>query len=628
MRVLLAYRVPMSVESVVLSDNVAYRPDLEHKGPRALVAALVHLKPDALVARAPIDRDGIAQWRRALGGGSALIVESQPASHGNRARVRVWRGEARRLVALTEDDADPSELVHRVVPPEDEVELAAFLALERAYRRDAAARARPPRAANGADRAAKTVILVGAGVVNLITAAALVHHGYEPLILERAPDPRAAAPWTEFGCTRGGGNARMFTLTECDNYNEKSWLDGAANTMFRRPISHTGWLVCEPGTLSDDEGRWIEEFETIPPWLAAVYNDDIFGLSRAARAHWDELMAAHPELFEDVGLHPGILRLYSDPDHYEWSVVRQMRTGAFLARLTPRELAEKYPALAEPCESGVFAGGIEVVGFTLNVHDFLARLVGHLEERGVRFEWQREVEAVVVDADRAVTGVSSRGELLTAGHYVISPGAYGNHLLKGFRSAGRIHGVLGVWLTLPNLEPKLTHSLKIARRGHKAEDANVTLGRTRAGEEVLIYGSGYGHTGLDPRNIAPAQLDELFAAVEENARTFFPHCYDAALASGLLSSSQRYCVRPWTASSLGVFEIGPAKSGGVLVITGGHNTGGFAQAPAVAAATLAAMRSAWHPMHELYLPDRAATFLGAGASVASPSAVVSGSHAR
>jgi D-amino-acid dehydrogenase len=66
----------------------------------------------------------------------------------------------------------------------------------------------------------------------------------------------------------------------------------------------------------------------------------------------------------------------------------------------------------------------------------------------------------------------------------------------------------------------------------------------------------------------------------------------------------RFCVRPWTASSLGVFEVIPTVEGGRLVITGGHNTGGFAQAPAIAAAVLAELTGRRHTMDVLYHPLR------------------------
>jgi glycine/D-amino acid oxidase-like deaminating enzyme len=617
MLVLLAYRVPVAVEAAVLADNVVYRPDLELKPLEDLRHALVNLKPEALLVRALPDRDVLDDWCAALRGRSPLVVTSESVR-------RVIDGHAEPVDGC---EADPAVLVHRVVPPEEEHELAAFLALERAYRRDAAARAVPQPVLGRESRGSRAVALVGAGVVNLVTALELVEHGYEPVVLERGPDPRTEAHWTQFGCTRGGGNARMFTLTEADNYHPKTVAAGPSG-VFRLPVSETGWSVCDRCALTADEQRWIDEYEAIPPWLASVYNEDIFAFNRESGALWDRLMRKHPELFDDVELRTGILRLYTDAEHLEWSVARQRRVGAFVGRLEPEQVAEKYPALADPCAAGVFAGGVEVVGFTVNVHDFLARLLDALDRRNVTFRWATEVESIVKDRAGRVAGLRCRDAVVTAHHYVVSPGAYGNRMLRGLRCENRIHGVLGVWLTLPNVEPELTHSLKIARRGHKAEDANVTVAKTCDGERVLMVGSGYGHTGLDPRNIVAAELDETFAAVEENARTFFPRAYEAARESGLLAASQRYCVRPWTASALGVFELAPARQSGVLAVTGGHNTGGFSQAPAVAAAVLAAFRGAWHPMHELYLPDRVSGFLADGRPVpggaATPLTVSSG----
>jgi glycine/D-amino acid oxidase-like deaminating enzyme len=605
-RVLLAYRVPASVESVVLSDAVVYRPDLEHKPPRDLLRALVALEPDALLVRVLPSQETLAHWRAVLGGRSPLVVQFDP---GNGGIARSWELSGERLLATVED-VDPAALTHRVVPPRDEPELTAFLALEQAQRR-ASAQRRPRVELPGAP---SRVALVGAGVVNLVTALELVEQGYEPVLYERAPDPRSDACWTAFGCTRGGGNARMFTLTECDNYNPKVACD-VPNTIFRLPISQYGWSVCDGESLSDEEYRWIDEYESIPPWLAAAYNEDIFSFNHESGPLWDRLISDHPELFDDVELRPGILRLYTDPDQLEWSVTRQVRVGAFVDRLTPNQIAAKYPALADPCRSGVFAGGVEVVGFTVDAHRFLARLVTLLERHGVELRWETEVEAVVRDSDGRITGLRAGGEIVRADHYVVSPGAYGNGLLDGLASANRIHGVLGVWLTMPNVEPQLTHSLKITRRGHRAEDANVTVVKDAAGEDVLAYGSGYGHVGTDPRNIDPGELDALFAAVDENAQLFFPRAYEAAKESGLLIASQRWCVRPWTASALGVFELAPARGGGLFVVTGGHNTGGFSQSPSVAAAVVAALRGESHPMHELYRPERASQFLGASPPV-------------
>lgn len=100
--------------------------------------------------------------------------------------------------------------------------------------------------------------------------------------------------------------------------------------------------------------------------------------------------------------------------------------------------------------------------------------------------------------------------MLERNHYVISPGAYGQSLLRGTRSAGQIQGVVGCWATVPNVEPRLGLSLKVARRGHVTEDANITVGRDETGSEVLLVGSGYGWTGADPANINPGELAVIY----------------------------------------------------------------------------------------------------------------------
>jgi D-amino-acid dehydrogenase len=63
-------------------------------------------------------------------------------------------------------------------------------------------------------------------------------------------------------------------------------------------------------------------------------------------------------------------------------------------------------------------------------------------------------------------------------------------------------------------------------------------------------------------------------------------------------------VRPWTATGLGIFESTRTDQDGSFIITGGHNTGGFAQAPAVAMAVLASLERRSHLMHTLYHPNR------------------------
>lgn len=453
----------------------------------------------------------------------------------------------------------------------------------------------------------ETVTLVGAGIVNLITALELVRHGYDVTVCDRAPDPRSGADWTAYGCTRGGGDGRMFTLTEADSYHNRSWNpDGTSNRLLERPVSEHGWLVAKPGSLSAPELRWATDFHRVPPGLADVYNDDIFEVNRAAGDRWRALVSEEPGLFSaDTGYADGILRLYTESEYFQWHLQRNNRAGATRRVLSSGQVAEDYPALSAACADGTIAGGIEVVGFTVNIHRFVARLVDSLEAAGVRFRWRTEITAIRWASPGVVGGLDTAdGETVHSHGYVLSPGAYGDELLRGTQSHQRIQGMLGVWFTVPNVEPRLAHSLKIARKGHRAEETNVTLATGADGEPVLVCGSGYGWTGLNPGNIDSAELDVLFDSLEDTLRRFFPEAHAAARAAGTLDASRQLCVRPWTASCLGVFERIAAVDGGALIVTGGHNTGGFAQAPVVAEAVLAAFRQRPHMMHERYHPAR------------------------
>ncbi|WP_414170003.1 FAD-dependent oxidoreductase [Streptoverticillium reticulum] len=453
----------------------------------------------------------------------------------------------------------------------------------------------------------REVVLIGAGIVNLITAVRLTEDGFRVTVLDRSPAP-GTAPWRAYGCSHGGDDARMFTFTEMDDYHNQDF-HGAVPDLFRRPVELGGWLARDPRSLSAEERSWIEEFERVPSWLARTYNEDIFSLSAEAAGEWEHLRRRRPELFEGVVLADGILRVYSDPDHFEAALARHRAIGAVLREQTATELARDHPALARPARDGTLAGGLLVPGFTLNVHKFTGRIIDWLEHRGVRFHWDTEVTRVRRDAAGTVTGFDCPVPLPGTAHVVASPGVYGPELLRGTPCEGKIHGVLGGWTRISNRAGRLGNSLKVGRRGHVTEDANVTVGRDADGQEILIVGSGYGYTGAatepDERALTAIRLGIL-----DTIERLFPD------RAGLGASSAagdnyafKYCIRPWTATSLGLYHAEVTSGARLFVINGGHNTGGFAQAPAVARAVLASLSGAPHPMHALYHPERFSAFM-------------------
>lgn len=586
--VLLAERISVSCWESVRHESLRYRPDLAGADAPTLASALAEIGPAIVIARAGLDDASAASWRRAVPSGSLILV-CETLDRGDTRALVPHRIEVRRVNAGASADRFTS---------------AALEIAERAWTELVT---RERLAAGTGTRSVGQVALVGAGIVNLVTALELARDGHEVCVLEASPDPRRVSKPNLHGCTSGGANARMFTLTEADNYNDHRFgpLEPLTN-LLERPPSACGWkLSGRPPSAA--EQQWAARSCGLPKWLVERHTEDILAINRESGERWDELRREEPGIFEGVALRDGIVRLYDDAEHFEAQIQRQSAVGALHRVLSPAELFNRHPALAE-AERDTIVGAIEVRGFTLTVHDFVDRLLSVLEQRGVRLGFDERVQGIDWKDGRP-TGLLMKKGVVQADHYVLSPGAYGNDILAGTSSHEQIHGVLGVWLTVPNDDPRLERSLKVSRRGHPTEDSNITVATDRAGRPVLIFGAGYGWVGSDPAAVAPDELEVLFRAVEDTARTLFPRAHAAAAADGTLMASRRVCVRPWTASSLGVFDQMATAEGGWLIVTGGHNTGGFAQAPAVARAVCDAVRGRPHPMHEMYNPTRSRIFL-------------------
>ncbi|KAK4148576.1 FAD dependent oxidoreductase-domain-containing protein [Chaetomidium leptoderma] len=458
-------------------------------------------------------------------------------------------------------------------------------------------------ATTNSQNARKTsVVLVGAGIMNLMAARLLAKRGYQVRVVDQGPDPRAcqAKDWARLGVTSGGHNARMFTNTEADSYNEQdSDIYQDMQSIFRKTVRDGGWSVKLPKDFCAAERAWVHAFERVPGWMAATFKKNI----------QEELMSTTPQLFEDVGFHKDIIRLYVEDVALDASVKLNQTLGALLQAPSSQEFLKTYPGFCSAAESDHLAGGIIVDGFTVNIHLFVAKLMGHITALGGEFVWDCEVRGIQRNANGEVTMLKSQKGDLEADHFVVSPGTTGSALLNGTASENLVHGVLGVWLQIPNLDPQMRQSMKIHRRGHKVEDINLTVTKDQEnGEDILILGGAYGYVGLDRPAPDSPELAALYDELEEVARIYFPRGYAEAKKRGPAAmypgGHRKLCVRPFTPTGLGLFEKIPTAKGGQLIITGGNNTGGFAQAPGIARAVLRSFMGEQDPIHVLFHPDR------------------------
>lgn len=457
-------------------------------------------------------------------------------------------------------------------------------------------------------RTKMTVLIVGAGIMNLVAAEFLAIRGFQVRIVDAGPDPRTCKDWTRLGATHGGGNARMFTFTEADSYNEiGSDIYHDMRYIFRRTTLNGGWSVKSPSSFSAAEIAWVNTFEQLPIWLAQAMKKDIYYVNREAGKLWTEYMDRAPKLFEGVSLHTDILRLYAEEVALTAASELNGDLGAVVHEFSQPELLREYTGFHAAAKSNDLAGGFTVQGFTLGIHSFVNNLIDRIIELGGEFTWNCCVQRIRRNASGEVTLLESQLGALQADNFVISTGVTRNGLLDGTASENIVQGVLGVWLQIPNLDPMLRKSTKIHRRGCLVEDINVTVSRdVKTDEEILVLGGGYGYVGLGYPSPESSELQALFKELEEVAHTYFPVGYRCAKERGTLwpDGQRKFCIRPFTCTGLGIFEDIPTASGGRLIITGGNNTGGFTQAPAIARAICRAMVGEYDPIHVLFNPCR------------------------
>ncbi|WP_432726893.1 NAD(P)/FAD-dependent oxidoreductase [Variovorax sp. W6] len=571
---------------VFVGRNIVLRPDLAAKAPHCVAAELSALAPDVVIARE-------SQFEAA-----SAIAANIPACRF------VFCGLVAARAAI-ESPALAARCAFVTGSTWERAEYEAFLLAESLCRPRHALRMK------ARAREAGEVMLVGAGVVNLVTALALCRRGHRVSVFDRMADPRAhGTPRPEHtGATFGGRDARIFSYNESRHHLACSPLHAPHDTpRFRLGIAQDGWLSRRYETLSDTDRRWIAQLEQVPPWAALQYGNDIVGFNRQSHRLWLDLFSLYPELLRETHHVGRLLRIYPSDASLRAAQTAEAEIGALLDTLALPQLREREPALSGAIDSSAIAGALEVHGFSLNIVSFCRNLITLLERLGARFHWQQEAGEVRHADSGAVTGIVVNGALRRADHYVLSPGAQARGLAPGTTGLAAIGAMVGMWVTLPNDGAPLHAPLKVRRRSfgsaEAAQGANIVPGRDPTGRPVLHCSSGHGFVGACAGDVRLADLPELARCVMETAEELFGDKFLRARQSGMLGERPGFCVRPWTPSGLGVLEVQETDSGGKLVLSGGHNTGGFAQSPAVAEAVACALEARPHAMHTLYHPRR------------------------
>lgn len=459
----------------------------------------------------------------------------------------------------------------------------------------------------------RKVALIGSGITNLYTAYQLVLNGFEVSLFDARPDPTIVNKDRHLllASSFGGEDARLFSFDECRHHFESKV--SINQDYFRTAITEGGRLCFNPNLISFDDIEWINSFEKIPTWLAKVFNDDIIAYNKESYDLWLNFIDRNNDIVNASGYKDCLYRVYSSEERFQKSIVQLRKRGEYISELSKEEFININPCFENAWNNGHINNVVRVKGFSFNIHKLGIALIEKIKKYGGTFFWNSEVSEIIRNNNAVIDKILlNNKEEIRAEIFILSPGAYGTNVLMQTSSKNLVSSVIGMWLKLPNTDPKLNFPIKLARTGigspGACESANIIPGIDRSGANVIYVSSGHGFIGAN-QTIDNNYLLNLGVGVIDVVRKYFPN---SPLLQENIEENLTYCIRPWTASCLGLFSIEKIENGGMIIISTGHNTGGFAQAAVLSNEILRVISGSESDMLLKYNPKRAFNYLNFG----------------
>jgi D-amino-acid dehydrogenase len=343
------------------------------------------------------------------------------------------------------------------------------------------------------------VLVLGAGVVGTACAYYLCKAGHEVVVVDRQPGP---ALETSFG--NAGGVCPGFA---------GPW---AAPGM---PLKVVRWLFESHAPLALRPQLDVQQWK----WLAAFVGNctaERFAINKARMqriAHYSK--ACLVALREETGIsydngNGGVLQIFRTEEELDGAERASKILESFNVRHRIVSAAESMaiePALAKASVS--LTGGLHLPDDeTGDCHLFTTRLARLLSERGVAFQFDTTIRAILTERG-AVTGVSTDRGVLRADSYVVAVATDAPLLLRPIGIDVPVYPVKGYAVTA-----EIINESAAPRSSVMDEHSKVMA--TRLGHRIRA--AGIAEIGGYDRSAAPRQAASVLRAV----KALFPEAAD------------------------------------------------------------------------------------------------------
>lgn len=440
----------------------------------------------------------------------------------------------------------------------------------------------------------KSVTIIGNGISGLFCALKFVEKDYKVRIITKGANFLDKDSNVDFfSSTMNGEAGRFFTTFEGHPYIGNSEMYPKMREAFSKTISKGGWLGKNFLDYEKTENTWLQK-----RWEANEFDlefenkfDYYVNANKYSMQIWSDLAKSEKQLFEGTSFHDGyVLRLYNNKYQVDYSIRLHKKYNALKRVLNQKKIIEEYPIFEEGCFNGAVAGGIEVVGQSINIKKFAINLTQYLTKKGVEIIYGKEIIEIEKDKLDKVVFLKSKKQQYTDKNYLFCTGAYHNSVLFNNTPArDKVMGVAGKWFLVP--QPKrFTIPTKIHIQNRKVFgdkfpvlDFNFTpYYDTKEGKNYIAIGCGYIFSGLSPFKGIENEMNFAQQINIEALQKVLGSTFKNYFHNGELIISNSVCHRSFSFDDTPIFDVMDTTDKGKLIITGGTNTGTATMSPFIA----------------------------------------------
>lgn len=293
------------------------------------------------------------------------------------------------------------------------------------------------------------VVVMGAGIMGVVTAYFLAKSGHQVIVLEK----NSAAG---LGCSYANGAQLSYSHIE-------PLASSTSLPLILSALIKPNSFLSINNFTNKDFVKWSYNFlKNCTKKKSTENSEKLFFLGNLSRNTLQEILTNEPEIKFNYSK-KGILHFYRSKRLFENALKDteiQLMKGNKVEVLSPEECVKKEPTISKICDNEKLIGGIfygnDAAGDALT---FLKNLEKICKEKyNVVFHYNAEIKNIFTN-HKKITGIHTNIGVFSGDKYIYALGAYSDNLLKGIGVDSKIYPIKGYSFSIPVTNEYLAPSI-------------------------------------------------------------------------------------------------------------------------------------------------------------------------